>query len=121
MGSIDNLRLSLNNVRVVVDLFMLFLAMSDHNILTLLNIGDIYDNIIVNITFLMMLLLGGLVALVVLLIMTMRTIMICMTKMMTTRVGSTVYKSSRKEDDKELHFGLKFRADFPPCMTKELK
>merc|ERR1719250_262813 len=58
MMSINNLRLSFNNVRVVVDLFMLLITMCDDNILTLLNIGYIYNNIIVNIAFFMFLLLG---------------------------------------------------------------
>merc|ERR1739838_267829 len=47
--------------------------MSDYNILTLLNVGDIYHNIILNMTFLMFLLLGFFVALMVLLVMTLRT------------------------------------------------
>merc|ERR1719431_1410514 len=55
--------MSINNVRVVVDLFMLLITMCDDNILALLNIGNIYNNIIVNITFFMFLLLGFLVAL----------------------------------------------------------
>merc|ERR1719431_663695 len=76
MMSINNFRLSFDNVRVVVDLFMLLITMCDDNILTLLNIGYIYNNIIVNITFFMFMLLGFLVALVILLVMAMRTIMI---------------------------------------------
>merc|ERR1719430_378788 len=52
MMSINNFRLSFDNVRVVVDLFMLLITMCDDNILALLNIGNIYNNIIVNITFL---------------------------------------------------------------------
>merc|ERR1712002_845078 len=51
MMSINNLGLSLDNVRVVVDLFMLLSTMSDDNILTLLNISNIYYYIIVNKTF----------------------------------------------------------------------
>merc|ERR1712055_583589 len=39
MMSINNFRLSFDNVRVVVDLFMLLITMCDDNILTLLNIG----------------------------------------------------------------------------------
>merc|ERR1711970_902551 len=67
MMSVDNLRLSSNNVRIVIDLFMFFLTMGDYNILALLNIGNIYNNIIINITFLMFLLFGFLVALMFLL------------------------------------------------------
>merc|ERR1712106_154991 len=51
----------------------------------------------------------------------MRTIMISMAEVMTTRVGSTVDERSREEDNKELHFQLDLREDFPPCLTKELK
>merc|ERR1711942_658808 len=58
MMSINNFRLSFDNVRVVVDLFMLLITMCDDNIFTLLNIGNIYNDIIVNITFFMFLLLG---------------------------------------------------------------
>merc|ERR1712098_726889 len=76
MMSINNLGLSLDNVRVVVDLFMLLSAMSDDNILTLLNIGYIYYYVIVNKAFFMILLLWSFVTLVILLIMTMRTIMV---------------------------------------------
>merc|ERR1711862_387413 len=84
--SINNLRLSFDNVRVVVDLFML------------LNFSYVYNDIIVNIAFFMILLLRCLVTLVILLIMTMRTIMISMAKMMTTRVSGTVDKRGREED-----------------------
>merc|ERR1719312_1840545 len=102
--SINNLRLSFDNVRVVVDLFMLLGTMCNDNILTLLNFSYIYNDIIVNIAFFMILLLRSLVTLVILLIMTMRTIMISMAKMMTTRVSCTVDKRGREEDNQELHF-----------------
>merc|ERR1712029_388371 len=93
MMRVNNSRLSFYNVRVVVDLFMLLITMCDDNILTLLNIGYIYNNIIVNIAFFMFLLLGFLVALVILLVMTMRTIMISMAKVMSTRISSTIGNS----------------------------
>merc|ERR1719260_248277 len=38
MVSVNNLRLSTNNVRIVIDLFMFFLAVGDYNILALFNI-----------------------------------------------------------------------------------
>merc|ERR1719228_2485188 len=76
MVSINNLRLSSNNVRIVIDLLVFFLTMSNYNILALLNIGNINNNIIINITFLMFLLFRDLVAVVFLLVMTMRTIVI---------------------------------------------
>merc|ERR1719312_203332 len=62
-----------NNVRVVINLLVFFLAMSDDNILTLLNLSHINNNIILYMAFLMMLLFGCLVALVILLVLTMRT------------------------------------------------
>ena len=83
--------------------------MSDHNILTLLDVSDINNNVIVNITLLMLLLLWLLVTLVILLVMTMGTIMIGMTKVVTTRIGSTICesnKSGREKDNKEFHCEL---------------
>merc|ERR1719431_1922229 len=94
--SINNFRLSFDNVRVVVDLFMLLITMCDDNILALLNIGNIYNNIIVNITFFIFLLLGFLVALLVLLVMAVRTIMVSMT------IGNSC-KSCGQEENLELH------------------
>merc|ERR1719369_2316431 len=61
--SINNLRLSFNYVRVVVDLFMLLSTMCDDNILTLLNFSYVNNNIIVNIAFFMILLFRSLVTL----------------------------------------------------------
>merc|ERR1712215_400491 len=95
MVSIDNLRLSTDNVRIVIDLFMFFLTMSNYNILALFNICNIYNDIIIHMTFLMMLLLGNLVALVIFLVMTMRTIVISMAK---PRISSTIHKSGGQED-----------------------
>ena len=72
--------------------------MCDDNILTLLNIGYIYNNIIVNITFFMFLLLGFLVALVILLVMTMRTIMLLvlnMSMVFMAWMSSSIHKSGR--------------------------
>merc|ERR1711970_816042 len=119
MMSINNFRLSFDNVRVVVDLFMLLITMCDDNILALLNIGNIYNNIIVNITFFMVLLLGFLVALLVFLVMAVRTIMVSMAKVMTTRVSSTIGNSCEscgQEENKELHC-YSGTEDFPPCVT----
>merc|ERR1711942_83150 len=69
----NNLGIMTNNVRVVINLLVFFLAMSDDNILTLLNLSHINNNIILNMAFLMMLLFGCLVALVILLVLAMRT------------------------------------------------
>merc|ERR1712029_902023 len=76
MMSINNFRLSFDNVRVVVDLFMLFITMCDDNILALLNFSYVNNDIIVNIAFFMFFLLWFLVTVVLLSVMTMRTIMI---------------------------------------------
>ena len=94
--------------------------MCDDNILTLLNIGNIYDNIIVNKTLLMFLLLWFLMALVILLIMAVRTIMVSMAKVMSTRVSSTIgntCKSSGEEKNEELHY-YSGTENFPPWVTK---
>merc|ERR1711942_32987 len=72
----NNLGVMTNNVRVVVNLLMFFLAMSDDNILTLLNLSHINNNIILYMAFLMVLLFGCLVALVILLVLAMRTTMV---------------------------------------------
>ena len=85
---------------------MFLRAVSDHNILTLLNVSDIHNNVIVNKTLLMFLLLWLLVTLMVLLVMAVRSIMISMPKVVTTRVGSTISKSSKtdgEENNQELH------------------
>merc|ERR1711862_543271 len=106
MMSINNFRLSFDNVRVVVDLFMLLITMCDDNIF--------------NITFFMFLLLGCLVALVVFLVMAVRTIMVSMAKVMTTRVSSPIgnsCKSCGQEENKELHC-YSGTEDFPPCVTE---
>ena len=95
MVSINNLRLSFDNVRVVVDLFMFLRAVSDHNILTLFNVSDIHNDVVVNKTLFMFLLLWFLVTLMILLVMTMGSIMISMTKVVATWVGSTICKSSK--------------------------
>merc|ERR1711942_434773 len=71
--STNNLGIMTNNVRVVINLLVFFLAMCDDNILTLLNLSHINNNIILYMTLLMMLLFGCLVALVILLVLTMRT------------------------------------------------
>merc|ERR1719308_567926 len=120
MMSINNFRLSFDYVRVVVDLFMLLITMCDDNIFTFLNIGNIYNDIIVNITFFMFLLLGCLVALVVLLVMAVRTIMVSMAKVMTTGISSTIgnsYNSCGQEENKELHC-YSGTEDFPPYVTE---
>merc|ERR1711942_622466 len=72
----NNLGIMTNNVRVVINLLVFFLAMCDDNILTLLNLSHINKNIILYMAFLMMLLFGCLVALVILLVLTMRTTMV---------------------------------------------
>ena len=58
-----------NNMRAVVNLSVFFLTVSVGDILTLLNVGGVYNML----TLIMFLMLGDLVALVVLLVMTTRT------------------------------------------------
>merc|ERR1712082_368271 len=69
----NNLRVMSHNVGVVVDLFMFFLTMSDYNIFTFFNFSNIHNNIILHMALLVFLLFGFLVALMILLVMTMRT------------------------------------------------
>ena len=101
---IHNLGVMANNVRVMVHLLMLFFAMCDYDILTLLNVGDINNNIVLNVTFLMMLLLGSLVALMILLVMTMRTTVVthmarlCLSVALHWR-DSAIHKSRGQEED----------------------
>merc|ERR1711982_16751 len=47
----NNLGIMTNNVRVVINLLVFFLAMSDDNILTLLNLSHINNNIILYMAF----------------------------------------------------------------------
>merc|ERR1719500_2228114 len=61
-----NMRVMSNNMRTVVNLSVFFLTVSVGNILTLLNVGCVYNML----TLIMFLMLGDLVALVVLLVMT---------------------------------------------------
>ena len=96
MVNINNLRVSSNNVRIVVDLLMLFLAVSDYKIFALLSVSDIHHNIIVNIALLVVLLFGDFVALVVLLVMAVRTTVVSMA---ISRISSAVHKSGGQEDD----------------------
>ena len=97
---INNSGIMSNNTRMVITRLLFFMAISLGNILTLFNIGDIYNDFIINITFLMFLFLGDLVALLVLLVMTMRTIMLLilnMSMVIMARIGSTIHKSGRQE------------------------
>jgi len=96
MVNINNLRVSSNNVRIVVDLLMLFLAVSDYKIFALLSVSDIHHNIIVNIALFVVLLFGDLVALVVLLVMAVRTTVVSMA---ISGISSAVHKSGGQEDD----------------------
>ena len=74
---------------------MFLRAVSDHNILTLLNVSDIHNNVIVNKTLLMFLLLWLLVTLMVLLVMAVRSIMISMAKVVATWVSGPIGKSNK--------------------------
>merc|ERR1711891_56784 len=70
------------------------------------NPGVIYNNFIINITFFMFLFFWDLVALLVLLVITMRTIMLLILNMsMVTmaRISCTRHKSNRQEGNEEFH------------------
>merc|ERR1719244_998117 len=91
------------------------------HILTLLNISNIYNNFIINITFFMFLFFWDLMALLVLLVMTMRTIMLLilnMSMVIMARTSCTRHKSNRQEGNKEFHFGFLRTEDFPPCAVR---
>merc|ERR1712212_365912 len=83
-----------------------------------LNISNIYNNFIINITFFMFLFFWYLMTLLVLLVMTMRTIMLLILNMsMVTlaRISCTRHKSNRQEGNEEFHLGFLRTEDFPPC------
>ena len=81
-----NMRVMSNNMRAVMNLSVFLLTVSVGNILTLLNIGGVYDML----TLIMFLMLRCLVALVVLLVITMRTTGVTMMG----RISFTLYRSN---------------------------
>merc|ERR1711942_647315 len=110
-----------NNTRMVITRLLFFMAVGLGHILTLLNISNIYYNFIINITFFMFLFFWYLMTLLVLLVMTMRAIMLLvlnMSMVTMTRIGSTRYKSDRQEGKEEFHFGFLKIEDFPPCAVR---
>merc|ERR1719357_2121163 len=76
MVFINNPGVMSNNTRMVITRLLFFMAIGLGHILTLLNISNIYNNFIINITLFMFLFFWDLMALLVLLVMTMRTIML---------------------------------------------
>merc|ERR1719357_1567731 len=116
MVFINNPGVMSNNTRMVITRLLFFMAIGLGNILTLLNISNIYNNFIINITFFMF--FWDLMALLVLLVMTMRTIMLLILNMsMVTmaRISCTRDKSNRQEGNEEFHLGFSRTEDFPPC------
>merc|ERR1719347_377475 len=100
MVLINNPGVVSNNTRMVITRLLFFMAVGLGHILTLLNISNIYNNFIINITFFMFLFFWYLMALLVLLVMTMRTIMLLILNMsMVTlaRISCTRHKSNRQE------------------------
>merc|ERR1712055_719199 len=85
----NNLRVMSHNVGVVVDLFMFFLTMSDYNVFTFFNFSNIHNNIILHVTLLVFLLFGFLMALMILLVMTMRTTVVSQI----ARLSFSLYRS----------------------------
>ena len=96
MVNINNLGVMSNNMGAVVNLLVFLLTMSGDNVFTFLNVGDIYDNVVLNMTFIMLRLFGDLVALMVLLVMTMRTTGVAMTS--SIRIGSAKDEGGREEE-----------------------
>merc|ERR1719244_2318789 len=110
MVFINNPGVMSNNTRMVIARLLFFMAIGLGNILTLLNISNIYNNFIINITFFMFLFFWDLMALLVLLVMTMRTIMLLILNMsMVTmaRISCTRHKSNRQG-----HFDSGFGGSF---------
>ena len=81
MMNTNNLRVMANNMRAVVNLLVFLLTMSSDNIFTFFNISDINDNIILYMALIVLRLFGDLVALVVLLVMAVRTTGVSMASM----------------------------------------
>merc|ERR1719342_2020948 len=109
MVFINNPGVMSNNTRMMITRLLFFMAIGLGHILTLLNISNIYNNFIINITFFMFLFLWYLMALLVLLVMTMRTIMLLILNMsMVTlaRISCTRHKSNRQEGNWEFHLGF---------------
>merc|ERR1712215_53499 len=93
-----NPRIMSNNTRMMEVSILFFMTISSCNILTLLHIGNIYNNFIINITFLMFLFFGDLMALLVLLVMTVRTLMMLILNMtLMARLSSTIHKSGGQD------------------------
>merc|ERR1719147_23280 len=118
MVFINNPGVMSNNTRMVITRLLFFMTIGLGHILTLLDISNIYNNFIINITFFMFLFFWYLMTLLVLLVMTMRAIMLLVLNMSIvtmTRIGSTRYKSDRQEGNEEFHFGYSKTEDFPPC------
>merc|ERR1719250_477426 len=100
MVFINNPGVMANNTRMMITRLLFFMAIGLGHILTLLNISNIYNNFIINITFFMFLFLWYFMTLLVLLVMTMRTIMLLILNMpMITlaRISCTRHESDRQE------------------------
>merc|ERR1711942_488312 len=96
MVNTNNLRVMANNMRAVVNLLVFLLTMSSDNIFTFFNISDIHNNIILYMALIVLRLLGNLVALVVLLVVAVRTTGVAVTSCF----GSSSTKDSRgREED----------------------
>ena len=101
MVNINNLRVVSNDTGAEVDLLVFFLTVGSYDILALLKVGDIYNDIILNITFLVFFFLWFLLALFLILVVTMRTTVVMMANMTLDqlRISSAIHKSGGKEDD----------------------
>merc|ERR1719481_2079212 len=109
MVFINNPGVMSNNTRMVITRLLFFMTIGLGHILTLLNISNIYNNFIINITFFVFLFFWNLMTLLVLLVMTMRAIMLLVlnVSMVTmARISSARYKSNGQVGNKEFHFGF---------------
>ena len=92
------MRVMSNNMRAVVNLSVFLLTVSVGDILTLLNVGDVYNMF----TLIMFLMLGDLVALLVLLVITVRTTGVAMMGRVSLTLGRgdcTMHKTGGQEEN----------------------
>merc|ERR1719320_2285813 len=96
-----------NNTRMMITRLLFFMTIGLGHILAFLNIGNIYNDFIINIALFMLLFFWDLVALLVLLVMTMRAIMLLvlnMSMVFMAWISSSIHKGGRQKGNKEFHF-----------------
>merc|ERR1711942_346054 len=124
MVFINNPGVMANNTRMMITRLLFLMTIGLGHILALLNIGNIYNYFTINLALFMLLFFWDLVALLVLLVMTMRAIMLLvlnMSMVFMAWISSSIHKGGRQKGNQEFHFLLNRTEDFPPCNNKELK